>query len=92
MTDSMNQLSRRVFGGSIIALGALTATRVAAAELDPTPTQTIGPFYPIERLAEEDADLTWVKGHKKRVVGQFEITRNTMSSETSLSVPYSQHD
>jgi protocatechuate 3,4-dioxygenase, beta subunit len=69
MTDPMNQLSRRVFGGSIIALGALTATRVAAAELDPTPTQTIGPFYPIERLAEEDADLTWVKGHKKRATG-----------------------
>lgn len=69
MTDSINQLSRRAFGGSIIALGALAATRVAAAELNPTPTQTLGPFYPIERLAEEDADLTWIKGHAKRAEG-----------------------
>ena len=65
----MNQLSRRAFGGSVLALAALAATRAAAAELKATPTQTLGPFYPIERLAEEDADLTWVKGHTKRAEG-----------------------
>ena len=69
MTDDTHQLSRRAFGGSILALGALASTRAAASTLKPTPTQTIGPFYPVERLAEEDADLTWVKGHTKRAEG-----------------------
>ena len=69
MTDDTHQLSRRAFGGSILALGALASTRAAASTLKPTPTQTIGPFYPVERLAEEDADLTWIKGHTKRAEG-----------------------
>lgn len=67
MTDT--QFSRRAFGGSVLALAAITASRAGAAELDPTPFQTIGPFYPVQRLAEEDADLTWIKGHKKRAEG-----------------------
>jgi protocatechuate 3,4-dioxygenase, beta subunit len=72
MTDQANQFSRRAFGGSVLALGALAATRASAAtELKPTPNQATGPFYPIERLAEEDADLTWIKGHKKRAEGKI---------------------
>jgi protocatechuate 3,4-dioxygenase, beta subunit len=69
MTDTINTLSRRTFGGSILALGALASTRATASTLKPTPTQVLGPFYPIERLAEEDADLTWIKGHTKRAEG-----------------------
>jgi protocatechuate 3,4-dioxygenase, beta subunit len=70
MTDTANQLSRRSFGGSVLALGALTASKaVAATVLKPTPGQDMGPFFPIERLAEDDADLTWIKGHKKRAEG-----------------------
>ena len=71
MTDTINTLSRRAFAGSVMALGALAASRASAAEteLKPTPQQGIGPFYPIERLAEQDADLTWIKGHTKRAEG-----------------------
>jgi protocatechuate 3,4-dioxygenase, beta subunit len=69
MTDPMNPISRRAFGGSILAIGALAATKATATAPKPTPSQKIGPFYPVERLAEEDADLTWVKGHKKRAEG-----------------------
>jgi protocatechuate 3,4-dioxygenase, beta subunit len=71
MTDIINTLSRRAFTDSVIALGALAASKTATAaiELKPTPTQMLGPFYPIERLAEEDADLTWIKGHTKRAEG-----------------------
>lgn len=71
MTDPKNQFSRRGFTGSVIALGALAASKAAtaASELKPTPQQGMGPFYPIERLAEDDADLTWIKGHKKRAEG-----------------------
>lgn len=71
MTDLAKQLSRRAFGGSVIALGALAASKAATAatDLKPTPEQGMGPFYPVERLAEADADLTWIKGHKKRADG-----------------------
>ncbi len=71
MTDIINTLSRRAFTSSVIALGALAASKAATAatDLKPTPTQMLGPFYPIERLAEEDADLTWIKGHTKRAEG-----------------------
>jgi protocatechuate 3,4-dioxygenase beta subunit len=64
-------ISRRAFGGSVLALGAFAASGAvkAAAELAPTPEQALGPFYPIDRLAESDADLTWIKGHKKRASG-----------------------
>lgn len=76
MTHQTDIYSRRFFGGSVVALGALAASRsVAAAELALTPSQTIGPFFPVDRLAEEDADLTWIKGQSKRADGNvIEVT------------------
>lgn len=71
--DGRNSLlSRRVFAGSALAAAALVAGKFAhaAGELAPTPAQTMGPFYPVQRLAEEDADLTWIRGHSKRAEGQ----------------------
>ena len=71
--DGRNSLlSRRVFAGSALAAAALVAGKFAhaAGELAPTPAQTMGPFYPVQRLTEEDADLTWIKGHKKRAQGK----------------------
>ncbi len=65
------QLSRRHFAGSALAAAAaLAAHRAgAAAPLPPTPDQALGPFYPVDRLAEADADLTWIKGHANRAKG-----------------------
>lgn len=48
----------------------MAVSKAAATDLEPTPIQTIGPFYPVQRLAEEDADLTWIKGHNKRTEGR----------------------
>jgi len=69
MTEHL--ISRRTFGGSIVAFGTLAASAAAisATQLKPTPAQTIGPFYPVEHLAEQDADLTWINGHKQRAQG-----------------------
>ncbi len=58
MTDT--QFSRRAFGGSVLAPTAMAASRATAIELKPTPIQTIGPFYPVQLLAEDDADLSWM--------------------------------
>lgn len=70
-------LSRRAFAGSALATATLLAAKGAgAATTKPlTPGQDIGPFYPIERLAEADADLTWIKGHQNRAKGTvIEVT------------------
>ena len=62
----------------------------ALAEKEATATSTIGPFYPIVHPADADADLTWVKGHDKRALGQvievsgrvFDVKGNPMPGAT----------
>lgn len=67
-----DKMTRRAFAGSAlaasIALGG--GARAAEAALHPTAFSDMGPFYPIQRLTEQDADLTWLKGHKSRAIGQ----------------------
>jgi protocatechuate 3,4-dioxygenase beta subunit len=52
--------------------GALVGfTAAAAAEpRAPTPAQTSGPFYPLDKPLDRDADLTLIRGHKARASGQ----------------------
>ncbi len=72
-----NRLSRRAFAsGAIAAAMAAGASSTRAADaLRPTPAQTIGPFYPIQRLSEHDADLTRIAGHANRAKGTvIEVT------------------
>jgi protocatechuate 3,4-dioxygenase beta subunit len=69
--DRIDGMTRRAFAGSALAAAAALASGAKGAEtpLRPTAFGDLGPFYPIERLAEEDADLTWIKGHAKRASG-----------------------
>lgn len=69
--------SRRSFAGTALATATLLASgRAQAADpLALTPDQTLGPFYPVQRLAEIDADLTRIKGHRNRAQGTvIEVT------------------
>lgn len=50
-----------------LAFGAAAA---AADKLRHTPTQVTGPFYPLTKPADMDADLTLVKGRSRRAAGQ----------------------
>ncbi len=71
------KLTRRAFAGSALVIAGLVATGGSAADkiLRETPGSDLGPFYPVDRLAEEDADLTWLKGHSKRALGNvIEVT------------------
>lgn len=73
MTISGPYMSRRVFGrASLGALAGIAAGSDALAKSapKPTPSQTMGPFYPVNRLAEADADLTMLSGHSGRALGQ----------------------
>lgn len=75
MSHQDNRVSRRVFAGSALAVAGLAATRTAASGLRETAWGPMGPFYPVDRFAEEDADLTWLKGHSKRALGNvIEVT------------------
>lgn len=68
MTDSVNQLSRRAFSVSAVALGALAATRAGAAPAI-TPESVMGPFYRTGYAGEDDFDLTMLKGRPARALG-----------------------
>lgn len=56
--------------GACATVAALGTVAAAAAELRRTPTQVLGPFYPLEKPLDDDADLTVVKGRKGRAEGQ----------------------
>lgn len=68
MTDTINTLSRRAFSGSVIALGALAASRAAAAPIV-TAESPMGPFFPTGYAGEDDFDLTLLKGRPGRAIG-----------------------
>jgi protocatechuate 3,4-dioxygenase, beta subunit len=55
-----------------LGAGALLLPAVArAAELLPTtPPMDMGPFYPVRRPLEQDADLTRIAGHRARAKGE----------------------
>lgn len=42
----------------------------AAGPLAPTPGEITGPFYPISKPIDRDADLTRIDGHARRALGQ----------------------
>lgn len=68
MTDTINTLSRRAFSCSVIALGALAASRAAAAPVV-TAELPMGPFYPTGYVGEDDFDLTLLNGRSARAMG-----------------------
>lgn len=64
------RMSRRGLLGFSGAAMLGTAGRLLAADLRHTPAQTPGPFYPLEKPLDQDADLTLIRGRKQRAAGQ----------------------
>ncbi len=63
-------LSRRLLlGGSLAAAGLSSGRPVLAALSMATPAQTMGPFYPVTKPLDHDADLTRVEGTGGRASG-----------------------
>ncbi|WP_114952151.1 protocatechuate 3,4-dioxygenase [Sphingosinicella terrae] len=74
-------LSRRLFAqGAIASAGLLVAGPALAGQerlprLGSTAESPLGPFYPLNPLAENDADLTRLAGHADRARGEvIELT------------------
>jgi protocatechuate 3,4-dioxygenase beta subunit len=64
-----SQNSRRRFMKAA-GVSVLSASAAVAATLGRTPAQALGPFYPLDKPLDDDADLTVVKGRKTRATGQ----------------------
>lgn len=64
-------MSRRIFtGGGLASAGLVLASGAKGLTNRPeTAESAMGPFYPITRPADADADLTWVKGRTVRALG-----------------------
>src|SRR5688572_26540895 len=56
--------TRRDLLRATLGIGAAATARAAWAEATrkPTPSQTVGPFYPVTRPLDTDADLTVIEG------------------------------
>jgi protocatechuate 3,4-dioxygenase beta subunit len=60
---------RRLLQLAAGAFAAGTAAAQAAEALRATPRQTSGPFYPLEKPLDIDADLTLIEGRQQRAEG-----------------------
>lgn len=74
MTSDKRLFTRRRILQTTLSLGGIAAAgplQHALADLPETPMQTMGPFYPIARPLDTDADLTMLPGHSERAHGRI---------------------
>lgn len=68
-------LERRTFLKALGTVFLLPAPGALADQLRPSLPMDLGPFYPVEKPLEQDADLTRLKGHTSRAKGEvIEVT------------------
>ena len=70
VNDSVNQRRRHLLFGAVSVV-ALTPLSAASKLLQPTPTQTAGPFYPLDLPLDDDNDLTQVSGREGLAQGRI---------------------
>ena len=64
-------ISRRTFAGTSLATAGLAATGgLAHAAPALTASTQMGPFYPIQRPADDDFDMTMINGNSGRALGR----------------------
>lgn len=71
--DNRGLASRRSFMVGGLATGglALSAPALALQDRALTAESALGPFFPLTRPTDSDADLVWRKGHRQRAAGQI---------------------
>ena len=69
-----NGMSRRHVLGLVVAVGSVVmsggVSTVCAQAFRRTPDQILGPFYPVRKPLDQDADLTTIAGKPGRAEGQ----------------------
>ena len=76
MTERILMSRRTLVGTGLASAGLVVATGARAVQSRPlTAESPMGPFFPLTVPADNDADLTMVKGHSRRASGQvIEVT------------------
>ncbi|MDQ8755609.1 protocatechuate 3,4-dioxygenase [Sphingosinicella sp. LHD-64] len=65
------------FAGAVVAAPAFSQD--PRNRLEPTPQEIVGPFYPIAKPVDHDADLTRIVGRRERAAGQvIEVSGRVM--------------
>jgi protocatechuate 3,4-dioxygenase beta subunit len=64
----LNHVRRRILGLSAASVALAAAS--ASEKLRRTPAQILGPFYPMSKPLDQDADLTMVRGRTGKAAGQ----------------------
>jgi protocatechuate 3,4-dioxygenase beta subunit len=77
------KISRR----ELITGAAAAGSMPLLAQLQQTPLQTIGPFYPADRPGDGDADLTTIKGKPGRAKGDLLYVTGRVLSPKGEPVP-----
>src|SRR5579862_5778977 len=71
-----------------LAVSGLAGRAAAAAKLHQTWGMDLGPFYPVERPLEEDADLTRLAGRPGRAKGQIIELAGRVLNTDGQAVPH----
>ncbi len=75
-------ITRRSFAGAAIAGAGLVAGGSALAAPALTAGGPLGPFYPVERPADDDFDMTMIKGSSGRALGRvIEVTGRVLDQK-----------
>lgn len=67
----MSELTRRKFMLNSLGMLLIPAFPAVAAALPTTPSQTAGPFYPLELPLDDDNNLTLVEGFDRPALGKI---------------------
>lgn len=78
----MSELTRRKFVLNSLGLLLVPTLPVLAAALPRTPSQSAGPFYPVELPLDNDNDLTRVEGFARPALGEItDLSGRILSSD-----------
>ncbi|HEV7267473.1 MAG TPA: protocatechuate 3,4-dioxygenase [Falsiroseomonas sp.] len=78
---------RRLLLSGLAGAAIAGLPRRAAAQLQPTPPQSTGPFYPVDWLGDADADLVRVTGEDARAQGVVTHLRGRVLDASGAPVP-----
>jgi len=79
-----DRLRRRLLLGGAAALASLP---LGAAQRALTPSQTAGPFYPVDPPLDHDNDLTYVTGRSERAAGRISDLTGRVLDVNGESLP-----
>jgi protocatechuate 3,4-dioxygenase beta subunit len=83
-----SNVSRRALLAQAGSLVLVLPGAARAAQLKATQPLTMGPYYPLSKPGDQDTDLTSVKGHAQRALGEVIEVRGRILTPKGEGVPH----